>query len=178
MMMVRRLVTGRDGAGKSVFVSDEPVEPIRPALMPGLEFVRLWGDDATPSLPTDGTSPTAPAFFPPAGGYRFAFVTIPPEGSSAPPADLDVQQAIAKLNEELPGMMDHMEPDNPGMHTTDTVDLDLVLSGEMDLELDDGAEVHLRPGDCVIQNGTRHAWHNRTSEPCRMLSILVGARRR
>ena len=64
------------------------------------------------------------------------------------------------------------------MHTTDTVDLDLVLSGEMDLELDDGAEVHLRPGDSVVQNGTRHAWRNRdASEPCTMLSILVGARR-
>jgi mannose-6-phosphate isomerase-like protein (cupin superfamily) len=175
---VRRVVTGKDPAGKSVFVSDEQVEPVKPVLMPGLEFVRLWGDDTTPSLPTDGTRPTASAFFPPPDGYRFAFVTIPPEGSSAPPADIDVQQAITKLNEELPGMMDHMEPDNPGMHTTDTVDLDLVLSGEMDLELDDGAEVHLRPGDCVIQNGTRHAWHNRTSEPCRMLSILVGARRR
>jgi mannose-6-phosphate isomerase-like protein (cupin superfamily) len=75
-------------------------------------------------------------------------------------------------------MMDHMEPDHPGMHTTDTVDLDLMLSGEMFLELDDGAEVHLRPGDCVIQNGTRHAWHNRGSEPCTMLSILVGAQRR
>ena len=51
------------------------------------------------------------------------------------------------------------------MHTTDTVDIDVVISGEVDLELDDGSEVHLRPGDCVIQNGTRHAWRNRTSEP-------------
>jgi mannose-6-phosphate isomerase-like protein (cupin superfamily) len=160
-----------------VFVSDEHVEPIRLGLMPGLEFVRVWGGDETPALPAGGTQPTAPAFFPPAGGYRFAFVTIPPEGSGALPEDLDVQQAIAEVNEALPGMMEHMEPDNPGMHTTDTVDLDLVLSGEMDLELDDGAEVHLAPGDCVIQNGTRHAWHNRTAAPCMMLSILVGARR-
>jgi mannose-6-phosphate isomerase-like protein (cupin superfamily) len=174
-MTARRVVTGRDGTGKSVFVADEHVEPIRLALMPGLEFVRIWGDDETPTLPTDGATPPARTFFPPAGGYRFAFVTIPPEASGPPPEDLDVQQAIADVNEALPGMMEHMEPDNPGMHTTDTVDLDLVLSGEMDLELDDGAEVHLRPGDCVVQNGTRHAWHNRTSEPCTMLSILIGA---
>jgi mannose-6-phosphate isomerase-like protein (cupin superfamily) len=177
-MSVRRVVTGRDATGKSVFVSDGQVEPLRLALMPGLEFVRLWGDDQTPSLPADGTQPAAPAFFPPAGGYRFAFVTIPPEGSATLPDDLDVQHAIAEVNEALPGMMDHMEPDNPGMHTTDTVDLDLMLTGEMFLELDDGAEVHLRPGDCVVQNGTRHAWHNRGSEPCTMLSILVGAQRR
>lgn len=174
-MTGRRVVTGRDGSGKSVFVSDEQVDATRLALMPGLEFVRLWGGDETPSLPTDGSQPVAPTFFPPAGGYRFAFVTIPPEASATLPEDLDVQQAIAEVNEKLPGMMDHMEPDNPGMHTTDTVDLDLVVSGELYLELDDGAEVHLRPGDCVIQNGTRHAWHNRTSEPCTMLSILVGA---
>ena len=49
------------------------------------------------------------------------------------------------------------------MHTTQTVDLDLVLEGEIWLELDDGEEVLLGPGDCVIQNGTRHAWHNRSS---------------
>jgi mannose-6-phosphate isomerase-like protein (cupin superfamily) len=174
---VRRVVTGRDGAGKCVFVSDEQVEPIKLALMPGLEFVRVWGGDETPALPADGTHPAAPTFFPPAGGYRFSFVTLPPEGSMNLPEDLDVQQAMADVNEKLPGMMDHMEPDNPGMHTTDTVDLDLILSGELYLELDDGAEVHLRPGDCVIQNGTRHAWHNRSSEPCTMLSILVGAQR-
>jgi hypothetical protein len=174
---VRRVVTGRDNAGKSVFVNDEQVEPISLALMPGLEFVRLWGGDETPSLPTDGAQPAAPAFFPPAGGYRFSFVTIPPEGSATLPEDLDVQQAIAEVNEKLPGMMDHIEADNPGMHTTDTVDLDLVISGEVFLELDDGAEAHLGTGDCVIQNGTRHAWHNRSSGPCTMLSILVGARR-
>jgi mannose-6-phosphate isomerase-like protein (cupin superfamily) len=175
---VRRVVTGQDNEGKSVFVSVEEVEPLPLPLMPGLEFRRVWGGDEPPSLPADGTSPSAPTFFPPTGGYRFTFVTLPPDGSVTLPEDLDLEQAVAEVNEKLPGMMDHMEPDNPGMHTTDTVDLDLLLSGELDLELDDGAEVHLGPGDCVIQNGTRHAWHNRTSEPCTMLSILVGGTRR
>jgi mannose-6-phosphate isomerase-like protein (cupin superfamily) len=174
---MRRVVTGQTDTGKSVFVSDEQIEPIRLSLMPGLEFARVWGGDDTTSLPADGTPPAAPTFFPPERGYRFVFVTIPPEGSGALPEDLDVAGALAEVNEKLPGMLEHNEIDNPGMHTTDTVDLDLVLSGEMDLELDDGAEVHLRPGDCVVQNGTRHAWRNRSSEPCTMLSILVGARR-
>ena len=176
-MEARRVVTGQDRAGKSVFVSDERVEPIVMTLMPGLQFVNLWGADETPSLPTDGTRPAAPSYFPPAPGYRFALFTLPPDGSAALPTDLDVPRAIAEVNEKLPGMMDHLEPGSTGMHTTDTVDLDLVLSGEIDLELDDGAEVHLTAGDCVIQNGTRHAWHNRSSEPVRMLSILVGAQR-
>jgi len=174
---VRRVVTGQTSDGKSVFVSDEVVEPIRLPLMAGLEFRRVWGGDDTTTLPTEGAPPSAPTFFPPVSGYRFTFVTLPPEGSTPIPADLDLEQAVAEVNQKLPGMMEHMEPDNPGMHTTDTIDLDVVITGELDLELDDGAEVHLHPGDCVIQNGTRHAWHNRTSEPVTMLSILVGAKR-
>jgi mannose-6-phosphate isomerase-like protein (cupin superfamily) len=176
-VQVRRVVTGMDQGGKSVFVSDERVDPITVSLMPGLDFLNLWGGDGTPTLPADGTRPSSHAYFPPAGGYRFVFVTLPPDRSLSLPADLDLAQAMAEANEKLPGMMEHIEPNNPGMHTTDTVDLDLVLSGEVDLELDDGAEVHLTAGDCVIQNGTRHAWHNRSSEPCRMLSVLIGAAR-
>jgi quercetin dioxygenase-like cupin family protein len=72
-------------------------------------------------------------------------------------------------------MAELMEPDHPGVHTTDTVDFDLVLSGEVWLELDDGAEVHLQPGDCVIQNGARHAWRNRSQRPCVIAVALVGA---
>ena len=45
------------------------------------------------------------------------------------------------------------------------------------LELDDGKMTHLRAGDTVIQTGTRHAWRNQGSEPCRLLFCLVGARR-
>jgi len=63
------------------------------------------------------------------------------------------------------------------MHTSDTVDWDLGISGEVWLELDDGKEVLLRAGDCVIQQGTRHAWHNRSSEPCVLAVAIVGARR-
>jgi hypothetical protein len=43
---------------------------------------------------------------------------------------------------------------NPGMHSTDTIDYVIVVSGETWLELDDGAEVHLKQGDVVIQNGS------------------------
>jgi quercetin dioxygenase-like cupin family protein len=92
-----------------------------------------------------------------------------------PAADIDIGAAIGELQRRLPGLADVMEPDHPGMHTTDTVDLDLVISGEIWLELDDGEEVHLRTGDCVIQNGTRHAWHNRSSEPAVMFGALLGA---
>jgi quercetin dioxygenase-like cupin family protein len=93
------------------------------------------------------------------------------------PADLDIEAALLELDAKLPGLAEVMEPDHPGMHTTDTVDLDLVVSGEVWLELDDGEEVQLHVGDCVVQNGTRHAWHNRTSEPAVMFVALLGAAR-
>jgi uncharacterized cupin superfamily protein len=62
------------------------------------------------------------------------------------------------------------------MHTTSTVDFEVVLSGEVVLELDDGAEVTLRPGETVVQNGTRHAWHNRGEVPAHVAVFLIGAR--
>jgi mannose-6-phosphate isomerase-like protein (cupin superfamily) len=82
------------------------------------------------------------------------------------------------VRQKLPGMLDVLEPDHPGMHTTDSVDFDVVVFGEVVMELDDGAEVVLKAGDCVIQNGTRHAWHNRSSDVCVIAFSLVGAERR
>jgi quercetin dioxygenase-like cupin family protein len=60
------------------------------------------------------------------------------------------------------------------MHRTPTLDLICILAGEIWLELDDG-DVHLREGDCVVQNGTRHAWRNRNDSPCTMVIVLIGA---
>jgi mannose-6-phosphate isomerase-like protein (cupin superfamily) len=173
-MTVRRVVTGTDRGGKSRFVGDEELEPVTVGLMPGLEFHPVWGADEQVVLPTDGTQPDARAYFPPAGGFRFGYVSIPPEGSGATP---DAGAGPDEIEQKLPGLLAHMEPDHPGMHTTDTIDFDVVASGEIYLELDDGAEVHLKTGDCVIQNGTRHAWHNRASEPCVLAVAIVGAGR-
>jgi quercetin dioxygenase-like cupin family protein len=79
------------------------------------------------------------------------------------------------LEEKFPGRTQYMEPDNPGMHTTQTVDIGIVLAGDLWLELDDGDEVHLRAGDMVVQNGTRHAWHNKSDQPCTAAFVLIGA---
>ena len=176
MTKFRRVVTGQNADGKSVFVSDEEVDPITLALLPGYEFHRVWAADDAPTLPTDGKQTPAPAYFPPASGYRFGFFTVPPAGVDLP-ADLDFEAALAEMETKLPGMAGHMEPDEPGMHTTDTVDFEVVLSGEVWLELDDGAEVHLQPGDCVVQNGTRHAWRNKSKEPVTLFVALLGAKR-
>src|SRR4051794_20013880 len=126
---VRRVVTGhRDG--KAVFVSDGVVEPQTMALMPGSAFHLLWGGDQAPTFPDDGTEPAHPAYFPPVGGYRFGWFTVPP-ASTAPPEGVDIQAGIAEVEQKLPGLMSHMEQDNPGMHTTNTIDFEVVLSGEV-----------------------------------------------
>jgi uncharacterized cupin superfamily protein len=75
-------------------------------------------------------------------------------------------------------MMEVLETAHPGMHTTGTVDFDVIVSGEVYLELDDGAEVRLKAGDCMIQNGTRHAWQNRSSEKCVISVAIVGVERK
>jgi mannose-6-phosphate isomerase-like protein (cupin superfamily) len=108
------------------------------------------------------------------GGFRFGLFTVPPDGE----VDLngiDFEAALVEMEEKLPGMAEHMEPDHPGMHTTATVDYEFVVSGRAVLELDDGSTVEVGPGDAVIQNGTRHAWRNPYDEPCQMVVVLVGA---
>ena len=60
------------------------------------------------------------------------------------------------------------------MHRTRTCDYAFVLSGEIDMLLDD-SEVHLKTGDILIQQGTNHAWVNRSNEVCRIAFVLVDA---
>jgi mannose-6-phosphate isomerase-like protein (cupin superfamily) len=174
-MDVRRVVTGHDASGKAVFVSDEKVAPVTLALLPGSEFHRVWGADSTPAFPDDGSQPDAPRYFPPVGGFRFGFFTIPPDGGVGAPPDLDLGAALAEFEEKLPGMGEYLELDEPGMHTTATVDYGVVLSGRATLELDDGAKIVLGPGDTYIQNGTRHRWSNTGDIPAVLAIALVGA---
>lgn len=174
-MDVRRVVTGHDEEGRAVFVSDEVLPPITPGLMPGSEFHRLWGGDAPPHFPDDGAPPAQPTYFPPVGGFRFGMFTVPPTGGPGPSPDLDLAAAIQEFRDKLPGLGDHMEPDAPGMHTTATIDFEVVLSGEITLELDDGATRTMRAGDTIVQNGTRHRWTNHGTEPAVMAVFIVGA---
>ena len=172
--MPRRVVTGRDGSGKSVFVSDGDVPAAVMSATPDSAFYNVWGVDGLYQLPCDGSKPDYTTFFPPTVGFRYMVVKFQPD-STPPPADLDVERVPEEMEASFPGLIAHMEPEHPGMHTTSTVDIGVVLSGEIWLELDDGAEVHLTPGDFVVQNGTRHAWRNKTDQPTTMAFVLVGA---
>jgi mannose-6-phosphate isomerase-like protein (cupin superfamily) len=176
-MDIRCIVTGQNASGKSVIKRNGHIKPVTLASSPGYEFHRIWGSDSSPELPSDGTAPAQPRYFPSKNGFRFGFFTVPPQ-TKTNVDQIRTASAIEEMQEKLPGMIDVLEPDDPGMHATDTVDFDVVIFGEVYLELDDGAEVLLKAGDCVIQNGTRHAWHNRSSDKCVIAVTLVGAERK
>jgi mannose-6-phosphate isomerase-like protein (cupin superfamily) len=171
-MSVRRVVTGHDASGKSVFVSDETVEPVETMMMPQFQPYLLWGADKTPQFPDDGTMPEWRTYFPPIGGFRFGIFTVLP-GAEQP--DATDEAALADVEAKLPGLLRYLDPLDPGMHTTDTIDFEVVLEGTIVLELDDGAEVTLHPGDTVVQNGTRHRWKNPGDTPARLALFICGA---
>ena len=159
-MGIRRVVTGHDENGKAVFASDQVIEPTTLALVPGAEFFQLWGSDGRMSYPDDG--------------FRFGIFTVAPD-SAVFTEDLDIEAALGEMEEKLPGMAAHMEPENPGMHTTATIDYEYIISGRCVLELDDGATKELAAGDTVVQSGTRHAWRNPYDEPCVLVVVLIAA---
>ena len=86
-----------------------------------------------------------------------------------------VEQALADIEDKLPGMVRYLDATEPGMHTTDTIDFEVVLDGTIVLELGDGAEVALHPGDTIVQNGTRHRWKNVGDKPARLALFICGA---
>jgi quercetin dioxygenase-like cupin family protein len=59
-------------------------------------------------------------------------------------------------------------------HRTDSIDYAVILSGEIDMDLD-GKEVHLKAGDVIVQRGTIHNWINRGTEPCVIAFVLIAA---
>jgi quercetin dioxygenase-like cupin family protein len=66
---------------------------------------------------------------------------------------------------------------NDGFHRTDTTDFGIVISGHLAVQLDDGAEEVLSPGDVLIENGTRHRFRVVGDVPATMASFIIGARR-
>ena len=63
----------------------------------------------------------------------------------------------------------------PRNHRTDSIDYAVVMSGEIDMELDDSV-VHLKAGDVLVQRGTIHNWINRGTWPCVMAFVLIDAK--
>ena len=79
------------------------------------------------------------------------------------------QGSVIRIVDMLPG-------GTSPMHRTNSIDYGIVLTGEVELELDDGVKTILRPGDIVVQRGTMHLWRNRSEhETCRIVFVLTQA---
>ena len=91
-------------------------------------------------------------------------------------ADESVRQVGTTLNN---GTVFRVVEFGPGVaprnHRTDSIDYAVVMSGEIDMELDDSV-VHLKAGDVLVQRGTIHNWINRGSRPCVIAFVLIDAK--
>lgn len=127
-MKVRRVVTGPTPDGKATVASDTKVDGITFIQLTGSEHHRLWGADEVPTFPDDGSPPPFPNYFPPVGGFRFGIFTVPPQ-TEVPREQIDMKLVDKEFEEKLPGAFKYIEPNNPGMHTTDTIDFEYLISG-------------------------------------------------
>lgn len=178
MIEPRVIVTAVQPGGRSVVVTEEAAAPVTAAAVPGTEFFPLWGTpDGGAAVGDEPQEPVTRPFFPGVGGTRLVLARYAPSSAVAEPVG-DPAALDAELAAKLPGLMDVFEPGAGPMHATDTVDYGICLEGELHLEVDDGREVVLTPGTCVVQLGTRHAWHNRGDVPALMCFVGIGAVRR
>jgi quercetin dioxygenase-like cupin family protein len=148
---VRRIVTGHDASGKAIVGSDERITAASAANRPYISRVEVWSTD---KMPVDNSEAAAEA-------QRKGFVVRHNYVGTG-------QGSVVRITEFAPGAPKFM-------HRTETVDYAILLSGECDLELDDGKTVHMTQGDIVVQRGTMHAWVNNGSTPCVFAFILIDA---
>ena len=146
-LAVRRVVTGHDANGKAVVKIDD-ISPNRPPRDVNTvnEVTVIWTTEGFP-VSNDGDED---------GGTRDTGITLP-------------NGTVFRIVSFGPG--------NPDMnHRTDSIDYAVVISGEIDMELDDGVSVHLKAGDTLVQRGTIHNWKNRGTERCLIAFILIHAK--
>ncbi len=176
MAAPRRVVTGTVN-GKSVFISDARAPNAHEyAGIPGFTSSVVWSTPSPVSTRTPLVEPAPPGVqaLPAPGETRLMIVTFPPDSVFAGP-QFDPVLARQEQIENIPGLVDTFEAADPAMHRTQSIDYDMVLEGEIWLELDDGVTKHLQAGDIVIQGAVRHAWRNKSESPAKMLFVLMGA---
>ena len=140
----RRVVTGHDAKGKSIFLSDG--EPPQHHTMKGdgvgADFIEMWSvAEPVPPLASTEREPN-----------ERAFTIMPPSGH------------LLRLIDIYPASQGGRRT---VMHRTKTLDYVVVIEGEIVLVLDD-SELTLKQSDVVVQRGTMHAWENRSGKIARM----------
>jgi hypothetical protein len=167
---VRRIVTGHNEKGKSVFVEDRicPHVVKRPN---GVTVIELWSTDEHPADNSGYTDPGIPQKVLDTGrdGSLFHIVVYPPDSERAA-AIAEARARGEQISTRYDGKGRHF-----GFHKTETVDYAVVLKGEIHALMDEG-EVKMTEGDVLIQRGTAHAWSNRSDAPCSVLFAMIPAK--
>src|SRR2546430_15844334 len=165
---VRRVVTKLDAQGRAVVMIDERIKLTSPR--PPNLAANLWVTDR--SLPdfssTEDRGKTKVGLVPPKSGTIFRVVDFAPESAGGHPTDPNFMMKIVGAEAPAKGLA----PRHPMMHRTRSLDYAIVMSGEIDMLLDEG-EVHLKAGDVVVQPATNHAWVKRGPQPCRLDLLLI-----
>jgi uncharacterized cupin superfamily protein len=151
-LQVRRVVTGHDENGKAIVVSHERLTAVARRIGANITGCEIWSTD---SMPVDNSREADAA-------QRAGFVTRHNYVGSG-------EGTTCRITEFAPGH-------GRFPHRTETVDYAILLSGEIDLEVDGDAVVHLKPGDVVVQRGTMHTWLNRGAVPAVFAFILIDAK--
>ena len=171
---IRRVVTGHDAAGRSVFITDAPAPHVYNRAPGSAVVTELWETRAMPADNSGNDEVTDHPFrlAPPRNGSVFRIVEYPPDKERAGRARAAARERRRRLRHGA--AFDRRSPRHPGFHKTNSVDYAIVLSGEIYALMDEG-EVLLRAGDVLVQRGTNHAWSNRTDEPARLAFVLIDA---
>jgi hypothetical protein len=171
----RRVVTGHNADGKSIFITDAPTPHVFQRSPGSAIVMELWETHATPADNRGNDDAIARGFRlpPPKNGSVFRIIEYPPDKErlkalAAERAGPDDGSGWLQAADKG-GAARHL-----GFHKTASVDYAIVLSGEIVALMDEG-EVLLKTGDVLIQRGTNHAWSNRTDEPCYVAFVLIDA---
>jgi mannose-6-phosphate isomerase-like protein (cupin superfamily) len=168
---VHRVITGLDANNKStaLFDSQVPLE-VGKSGNPG---AIIWITDSYPlGFSQDDTGKRPLGIAPPNNGTVIRVVEFPPINEAAL-AKMDPNFMMKVVGDNAPKRGAPVT--NPLMHRTRSVDYAIIMSGEIDMMLDDKT-VHLKAGDVVVQQATNHAWLNHGKEPCRIVFVLMDSK--
>ena len=168
---IRRVVTKLDASGKAVVMFDDRVTLAMPRPPNAAANVWVTAESLPGFSPDADRAKTKIGLTPPRSGSVFRIVEFAPEPESVARLPLDTMMKVVGADAPAKGL----PPRHPMMHRTRTLDYAIILSGEIDMLLDEG-EVHLKAGDVVVQQATNHAWVNRGNAPCRVAFILMDSR--
>ena len=167
---VRRVVTGLDDKNHAVVLFDSLI-PIKQD-SPVISSTNFWITDSTPpSLSKEETANRPIGVSPPDNGTKFRlveFAPLSPEIEAKLPPEMIMKGVSHAPEKGIPVK-------HPMMHRTRSLDYAVILSGEIDMMLDD-TSVHLKQGDVIVQQATNHGWVNHGTQPCRILFVLMDSR--